>query len=96
MTAVTLPEALAPADDQNYLRTGLTFHVIEFILEAYKTMNNIDPGCRMAVMRLLCVILLLLNGMSVRLLACRREQQQKGDMQFYPVFSLRLGRRCCW
>lgn len=35
VTAVLLPASSALADDQNHLRTGLTFHVIEIILETY-------------------------------------------------------------
>lgn len=43
MTAVPLPESPGLADDQNYLRTDLTSRVIEFILEAYESMNAVDP-----------------------------------------------------
>lgn len=35
VTAVLLPASSALADDQNYLRTGLTFRVVEIILETY-------------------------------------------------------------
>lgn len=44
VAAVLLPASPALADDQNYLRTGLTFRVIEIILETSWSMNAVDPA----------------------------------------------------